>query len=81
MSSEQKPKILLNAVVEITTYRVGMRSVKTSTGHFCSRLKEGTLTGLLLSCSSGSTRNAEIDGPRRFRLLAFRTLAEKHGVY
>ena len=32
-------------------------------------------------CSSGSTRNAEIDGPSQFRLLTFRTTANKHGVY
>ena len=81
MSSEQQPKILSHAVVEITTYRVGMLSARTSTGNFCSRLNEATLTGLPLPCSSGSTRNAEIDGPRQFRLLAFRTLSEKHGVY
>ena len=81
MSSEQKPKILSHAVVEITTYRVGMLSVRTSTVHLWSRLKEATLTELPLPCSSGSTRNAEINDPRQFRLSTFRTLAEKHGVY
>ena len=50
-------------------------------GNFCSRLKEATLTGLSLPCFSGSTRNAQIDGPRQFRPSTFRTLAEKHGVY
>ena len=80
MPSEQQPKILSYPVVEMTTYRVGMLSARTSTGNFCSRLKEATLTGLPQLCSSGSTRNAEIDGPRQFRLLTFRTLAEKHGV-
>ena len=77
MLSEQQLKILSYAVVEMTTYCVGMLSVRTSTRHFCSRLKEATLTGLPLPCSSGSTRNAEIDGPREFRLSTFRTLAEK----
>ena len=81
MSSKQHPKILSHAVVEITTYRVGMMSARTFTVHFCSRLKEVTLSGLPLPCSSGSTRNAEIDGPRQFRLSTFRILAEKHGVY
>ena len=71
----------IHAVVEITTYRVGMLSARTFTGHFCSCMKEATLTALPLPCSSGSTKNAEIDGPRQFRLLTFRTLAEKHGVY
>ena len=81
MPSEQQPKILSHAVVEITTYRVEMLSARTSTGHFYSRLKEETLTRLPQPYTSGSTRNAEIDGPRQFRLLTFRTLAEKHGVY
>ena len=81
MSSEQRTKNLSHAVVEITTYRVEMLGAKTSTGHFCSRLKEATLTGLPQPCSSGSTRNAEIDGPTHFRLLTFCTVAEKHGVY
>ena len=74
-------KILSHAVVEITTYRVGMLSARTSTGHFCSCIKEATLTALLLPCFSGSTRNAEIDGPKQFRLLTFRSVAEKRGVY
>ena len=56
MSSEQQPKILFDAVVKITTYRAGMLSARTSTVHFCSRLKEATLTGLPLPCSSGSTK-------------------------
>ena len=81
MLSEQQPKTLSHAVVEKTTYRVGMLSAKTFTRHFCSRLKEATPTGLPLLCSSGSTRNAEIDGPTQFRLSAFCTLAKKHGVY
>ena len=81
MSSEQQPKILSHAVVEITTYRVGMLSARTSTVHFCSRLKEATPTGLPLPCSSGSTTNAEMDDPRHFRLSTFRTQTEKHGVY
>ena len=81
MSSEQQPKSLSHAVVEITTYRVEMLSARTSTVHFCSRLKEANLTGLPLPCSSGSTRKAEIDGPRQFKLSTFRTIAEKHGVY
>ena len=75
MSSEQQPKILSHAVVEIITYRVGMLSARTYTGHFCSRLKQATLTGLPLFFSSGSTRNAEIDGPRQFGLSTFRTVA------
>ena len=75
MSSEQQPKILSHAVVKITTYRVRMLSARTSSVHFCSRLKEATLAGLLLACSSGSTRNAEIDGPRQFRLSTFRRKA------
>ena len=58
-----------------------MLSARTSTVHFCSRLKKANPTGLSLPCSSGSIRNAEIDGPRQFRLSTFRTLAEKHGVY
>ena len=81
MSSEQQPKILSHAVVEKTTYRVGMLSARACTVHFCNRLKEATLTGLPLPCSSGSTTNTEIDGPRQFRLSTFRTLVEKHGVY
>ena len=81
ISSEQQPKILSHAVVEITTYRVGMLSARTCTMDFCSRLKEATLTGLPLPCYSGSTRNAEIDGPKQFRLSTFCTLVEKHGVY
>ena len=81
MSSEQQPKILSHAVVEITTQCVGMLSAKTCSVHFCNRLKGATLTGLPLACSSGSTRNAEIDSPRQFRLLTFCTLSEKHGVY
>ena len=81
MSSEQQPKILSHAVVEITTCSFGMLNARTSTGHFCSRLKEATVTGLPLPCSSDPTKNAEIDGPRQFRLSTFRTLAEKHGVY
>ena len=81
MSSEQQPNILSHAVVEITTYRVGMLSARTSTVHFCSRLKKATQTGLPQSYSSGSTRNAEIDGPRQFRLSIFRTVTEKHGAY
>ena len=81
MSSKQLPKILSYAVVEITTYRVEMLSVRTCTVYFCSRLKEATLTGLPLPCSSGSTRNAEIDGLRQFRLSTFHTLVEKHGVH
>ena len=81
MSSEQQPKILSQAIVEITTYRVGMLSETTSSVYFGNRLMKATLTGLLLPCSSGSTRNAEIDNPRQFRLSTFRTLAEKHGVY
>ena len=81
MLSEQQPKILSHVAVEITTYRVGMLSARTSTEHFCSRLKEETLTGQPLPCSSGLTRNAEIDSPRQFRLSTFRTLAEKHEVY
>ena len=48
---------------------------------FLQSLEGSTLTRLPLSCSSGSTKNAEIDGSRQFRLLIFRTLAEKHGVY
>ena len=52
MLSEQQPKILSHVVVEMTTFRVGMLSAKTSTVHFCSRLKEATLTGLPLPCSS-----------------------------
>ena len=36
---------------------------------------------LPLPGSSDSTRNAEIDGPKQFRLLTFCTLAKKHGVY
>ena len=48
MSSEQQPKILSHAVVEITPYRVGMLSARISTGRFCSHLKEATLTGLPL---------------------------------
>ena len=64
MSSEQPPIILSHAVVEITTYHVGMLSARTSTVHSCSRLKEATLTGLPQPFSSGSTRNAEIGGPR-----------------
>ena len=48
MSSEQQPKILSLAVVEITTYRVGILGARTSTVHFCSRMKEATLTGLPL---------------------------------
>ena len=72
MTSEQQPKILSHAVVEITTYRVGMLSARISTVHFCSRLKEATLTGLPLHCSSDSTRKAEIDGPRQYI---------EHGVY
>ena len=71
----------IHAVVEITTYRVGMLNARTSTIHFCSRLKEATLKGLPQSCSSGSTTNEEIDGPRHFRLSTFRTLAEQHGAY
>ena len=67
--------------LEIITYRVGMLNARTSTVHFYNRLKEATLMGLLLPCSSGSTRNAKIDGPRQFRLLTFRTLAEKHRAY
>ena len=63
------------------TYRVGMLSAKTSTIHFCSRLKEATLTGLPLPCSPDSTTNAEIDGPRQFSLSTFHTLAEKHRIY
>ena len=81
MSSERQPKILSHAVVEITTYRVGMLSARTSTEHFCSRLKKATLKRLPLPCFSGSTRNAEVDGPRKIRLSTFRTLAEKHRVY
>ena len=81
MSSEQQPYILSHAVVEITTYRVGMLSARTCTVHFCNRLKEATLTGLPLPNSLGSTRNAEIDGPRQFKLSTFCTLVEKHGVY
>ena len=77
-SLEQQPKILSHAIVEITTYRVGMLSAIISTVHFCSRLKESTLTGLPLPCSSGSTKNAEIDGLRQFRLSTFCTLAKKH---
>ena len=81
MSSEQQPKTLSHAVVKITTYRVGMLNARTCTVHFCSRLKEATLTGLALLWSSGSTRNVEIDGPKQFRLSTFCTLAEKYGVY
>ena len=81
MPSEKQSKILSQAVVEITTYRDGMLSARTSTVHFCSRLKEANPTGLPLPCSSDSTTNAEIGGPRQFRLSTFRTLAEKHGVY
>ena len=81
ISSKQHPKILFIAVVEIATYLIGMLIAITSTGHFCSRLKEVTLMGLPLPCSPGSTKNAEIDGPRQFRLLTFCTLAKKHGVY
>ena len=81
MSSEQQPKILSHTVVEITTYRVGMLSARTCTVHFSNRLKEVTLTGLPLPCSSGSTRKAEIGGARPFRLSTFLTLVEKHGVF
>ena len=81
MSSEQQPKILSHAVVKIITYRVGMLSARACTVHFCSRLKKATLTSLPLPCSSGSTRNAEINDLRQFRLSTFRTLAKKHGVY
>ena len=81
MLSEQQPKILSQAVVEITTYRVGMLSARTSIGNFCSRLKEAALTGLPQPCSSGSTRNAEIDGSGQFRLSTFRTVVEKLGIY
>ena len=81
MSSEQQPKIQSRAVFEIITYRVGMLSARTSTVHFCSHLKKATLTELPLPGYSGSTRNAEIDGPRQFKLSTFRTLAEKHGEY
>ena len=77
----QHPKILSHAVVEISTYRVGMQSARTSTGHLCIRLKEATLTELPLPCSSGSTRNKKIDGLRQLRLSTFRTLVEKRGVY
>ena len=71
MSSEQQAKTLSHLVVEITTYSVGMLSARTSTVHFCSRQNEATLTGLPLLCSSGSTRNAEIDATRPFRLSIF----------
>ena len=81
MPSEQQPNILSYAVVEITTYGFGMLGARTSIGHFCSRLKEATPTGLPLPCFSGLTRNAEIDGQRQFKLLTFRTLVEKHEVY
>ena len=59
----------------------GILSARTSTVHFCSGLKEAILTGLPLPCSSGSTRNAEIDDLRQFRLLTFHTLVEKHEEY
>ena len=81
MSSEKQPKVLSHVIIEITTYRVEMLSVRNSSGHFCSRLKEATLTTLPFACSSDSTRNVEINGPRQFRLLTFCTLAKKHGVY
>ena len=81
MSSKQWPKILSLPIVEITTYRVGMISAGTSNVHFCSHLKEAILMKLPLPCSSGSTRNAEIDGPRHFRLSTFRTVVEKRGMY
>ena len=78
MSSKQHPKILSHAVIKIATYRAGMLSAKNSTGHFCGRLKEATLIGLPLPCSTDTTRNAEIDGWRQFKLSTFCTLAEKH---
>ena len=64
-------KILSHAVVEMTTYRVGILSARTSIVHLCSRLEEETLTGMPLPYSLGWTRNAEIDGPRQFRLSNF----------
>ena len=46
-------------------------SARISTMHFCSHLKKAILAGLPLSCSLSSTTNAEIDGPRQFRLSTF----------
>ena len=74
MLSEQPLKTLSHAVLEITTYRVGILSARTSTVNFCSRLKEATLQrGCHCPAPQArqETQRSMVRGSSDYRLFAF----------
>ena len=78
---KKQPKRLSHAGIEITIFRVGMKSVNPSIKPFCSLLRETTQVWLLQLCFPSLTESGEIDGPKQFGALTSHTLVEKRGVF
>ena len=64
-----KSKNLLHEVIETTTYRAGMQSVRTSTECSCDLLMETTLAVLPQACPTDSIENGGINGLKQFRVV------------
>ena len=77
----KQPKRQFHAVIEITIFRVGMRSVNASIKPFCSLFRETTQVLLLQLCLPSLTGSGGIDGPRQFGALTSHTLVKKRGVF
>ena len=76
----RQPKRLSHAVIEITIFRVGMRSVNLSIKFSCSLLRKTTPVWLLQLCLPSLTECGGIDGSRQLGASTFHTLVEKRGV-
>ena len=77
---KKQPKRLSHAGIEITIFRVGMRSVNPSIELSCSLLRKTTQVWLLQFRLPSLRGSGKIDGPRQFGASTFHTLVENQRI-